>query len=160
MKLFLIFIASVCTISSVNSTSTAEVGNCSSYYELLTNLYTTGDNLFNLTKVFYPPRDQPPPFIHVTYTFNDVDCSVDYLWAEGGFLLIQPPSIFQLTSLLFNQEKGENDCLHLTLPSVCRELVLNNNSNCSCHIGANNTRSKMLELLTQQVGTGCSTSIK
>ena len=139
--------------------------NCTTLPDLLYHLYHTDDNLLHLNRVFYPPRAQPPTFLNVTYYFKskdqdelkfrysggppDTDCSVNYIWAEGGFLLIQPPLIFQYTSLWFNQESGEESSIPLTLPSVCRELVFNTSTEtCSCTL---EDYSWLLDVVTQQV---------
>lgn len=137
------------------SLTAAEANNCSTLSGLLGHLYNTDNNLFHLNRVFYPPRTQPPSFLHVTYLFKSSEedtknCSVKYIWAEGGFLLIQPPSIFQLTSLLFSEDKGRESSIELILPSVCKELVQNKSSddgNCTCSGG----ETGLLDVMTQQV---------
>ena len=138
--------------------------NCTTLPDLLYHLYHTDDNLLHLNRVFYPPRAQSPTFLNVTYYFKskdqdkfryrepppDTDCSVNYIWAEGGFLLIQPPLIFQYTSLWFNQESGEESSIPLTLPSACRELVFNTSSEiCDCKW--DDSDYKLLDVATQQV---------
>ena len=115
---------------------------CDSILSLAQALYNISGNFLNLTRIFYPPRQPPVQFVRVKYTFeknetDDSECDVTYLWAKGGFLLIQPPSVFRFTSLFFNFDENENYDLQLTLPSTCRHLVYinstSNNLNCSCH---------------------------
>ena len=143
----------------------AEANDCTTFSGLMELILTTDDNLYHLNDMFYPPRDVPPTFVDVTYHFKERSnisnvladtmsyCNVTYIWAEGGFLLIQPPSIFQLTSLLFNQVElwGENEeKLLLSLPWQCRILVqMSNNSNCACD--GSDDGARILDLATQQV---------
>ena len=89
MKYFFIIIASVfCQSAKANDYS------CTTLPELLYHLYNTDDNLLHLNKFFYPPQHEAPTFLHVKYTFKSADdmedtkYSVNYIWAEGGFLLI------------------------------------------------------------------------
>lgn len=98
-------------------------------------------NELNLSSVFNPPRRPSAKYVRVTYSFQDeageVDdnCSVTYMWAKTSFLLIQPPVIFQFTSLFFNHQSGERSELSLTLPASCRHLVnttTGTSSSCSC----------------------------
>ena len=110
---------------------------CNSLRSLAKALTSNDENMQNLTQVFYPSSRPSAKILKVTYYFEDEmgerdNCNVTYFWAKGGFLLIQPPSIFQFTSLLFNHKVvGEETSLILTLPSACRHLVLRN-ATCSC----------------------------
>ena len=119
---------------------------------LETALYETGDNLLQLNRVFYPPSMRTSRFIRVTYIFNetggDDGCNVTYIWAIGGFLFFQPPTLFQLTSLFFNYPNNNLSDIYLKLPHECRALVQPNASTsvCSC---SHDTES--LDILTQQV---------
>ena len=143
---------SECSVASENVT-------CNSLRTLAQALIDNDQNLLNLTQVFYPTRHPPAKFLKVTYLFEDEmglecdNCSVTYLWASGGFLLIQPISIFQFTSLLFNHKVGAKDSLVLTLPSPCRQLVLSSNEECAC----DDKNEDILDLFTHQV---CSSKIK
>lgn len=110
---------------------------CNSVTTLIQKLYDTPGNLLNLNKVFYPAHGKPSNFLRVTYSFQNEsgqleDCNVTYLWAEGGFLLIQPPSIFRYTSLQFNYVGINTNDLSLILPSDCRHLVVDKTSKCKC----------------------------
>ena len=137
-----------------------EVGNCTLLTELECALYTTDKNERKLNQAFFPPRKASTRYIHVSYDFKedpdeddvyftiDENCNVSYIWAIGGFLLIQPPAIFQWTSMLFSYPANDVEKLHLTLPIKCTTLVKNNtNSTCTCLEMDNNN----LDILTQQV---------
>lgn len=123
---------------------------CKTLLSLAQAMYDTGDNILKLTRAFYPPQGQGVSFLRVTYDFEDEKgdldgCSVTYIWAKGGFLVIQPPTIFQMTSLLFNHKVSAD--LTLTLPFTCRHLI-NNGSNCFC----NPLEADTLDVFTHQVG--------
>ena len=123
------------------------------------------ENSLNLRKAFYPPGKYPSRLLRVTYTFekmdeDDIDCSVTYYRSTGGFLFIQPPDIFRLTSLYFNfPEKSSYEApkeVNLTLPYDCRGIVHNSSSTssvyCSCHHHDQKEDGYFkLDTLTQQV---------
>lgn len=121
---------------------------------LLRALYETGNNLNELDKAFYPAGQLPAQFVQVNYIFNNTgidNCTVSYFWASGGFLLIQPPRIFQFTSLFFwfFSNPGNNSLnITLTLPGECLDLIKYENESCSCPAEEHTA----LERLTQQVG--------
>ena len=135
-------------LSAVSSTtgleSCSNSADCATSLSALENdLYCTSGNRLNLNRYFFPPREEAVPFAKVTYHFEG-GCNVTYLWAVGGFLLIQPPSIFAYTSLLFFHTRRRDFTLHLSLPQECTPLV---NSQCSCESKDNNP----LDVLSQQV---------
>lgn len=145
-------------LSLLTVTVSKKEGNnsCNSLAELESALYSTGTNKLKLNKFFYPPRKESVPYAKITYQFQDEDgkisdsemekCAVTYVWAVGGFLLIQPPSIFTFSSLFFFHTHQKNYSLVLTLPNKCRSLVNSGNGTCSC---AN--KDNFLDLLSQQV---------
>ena len=152
-----VLLSSVTLAVSASSPDDSENETCDTIAALAQALYTTKGNLLNMNKIFFPPLQASPKFLRVVYQFLDVDnstdnCSVSYIWAEGGFLLIQPPLIFQFTSLFFNHIANNNYNYHLelTLPSNCRHLVNVDDSNqCLC---TNDTKNhELLDTLTHQV---------
>ena len=151
MKLLLVYL--LLSVLSVSTIVASNESTCDTLSGLLKALYETKDNVLQLTKAFYP-RQQPSEFFTIIYQFenatsNDSECSVTYVWAMGGFLLIQPPTIFQFMSLLFNLQGFNYETeLTLTLPSYCRGLVQQNaTGSCSCDEGDED----ILGVLTQQV---------
>ena len=120
---------------------------------LLKALFTTEDNLYQMDRVFSPARKPSSRYIRVNYFFIDnstgvknENCNVSYIWALGGFLLIQPPSIFEFTSLLFSIPVNNLEALNITLPGECNVLVdVDENGTCTCG------RREILDRLTQQV---------
>ncbi len=131
--------------------------NCALLKDLECALYTTDSNERRLNQAFFPPRKATSRYIKVVYVFNvsEVDtvagdeCNVTYIWSIGGFLLIQPPSIFQLTSLMFSYPTNTIDDITLYMPSPCHTVINTNTTgrNCSCA----NMENKNLDILTQQV---------
>ena len=138
-------------LTSTISGNTAEEGSCDTLFSLAQSLYNTKDNILSLARAFYPPHRPGVTFLRVTYQFENETkslngCSVTYVWVKGGFFVIQPPSVFQFTSLLFNHKDGKSETVFLRLPNACRQLIQANGSQCSC-----NTEDGALELLTHQV---------
>ena len=76
-----------------------------------------------------------------------------YVWALGGFLLEQPPTLLQFTSLLFSVPVSNVWNLELTLPYPCRALLPNYNDdgNCTCKDDLTHTAGTALGRFTQQV---------
>ena len=157
--LFSIFAATTVAISASNSTSNSSVfEDCATKFSTLEQaLYETGDNQFELNRVFYPPSVRTSRFIRVNYTFldengEDDDCSIEYIWAIGILLFFQPPSLFKYNSLYFNYPNNNLTTLYLKLPYECRPLIrtrinaTESGSTCSCVLD-----SQKLDILTQQV---------
>lgn len=152
MYSFVVFAAIVASISAANST----FEDCHTDFNTLEQaLYETGDNLFELNRIFYPPYQRTSRFIRVNYTFlnetgGDDGCSVAYIWAIGVLLFFQPPRLFTLNSLYFNYPNNNLTTLNLKLPYECRHLLDNSTNStddtCSCL-----NDSRKLDILTQQV---------
>ena len=121
--------------------------------ELEYALYNTGSNERELNRAFFPPRAATSRYINVSYDFMNEDeltdnCIVTYVWAIGGFLLIQPPSVFQFLSLFFSYPANNIMEITITLPYQCRQLItVNEDGHCSCEDQVGNN----LDILTQQV---------
>lgn len=127
------------------------ISECSSNFGALERaLLQTRNNKFELLRAFYPPRQAPSTFVTVNYAFLDEDgnntvCTKTWFWSTVGFHLIQPPSIYMFTSLLFNPEQRIGNTT-LYLPHECRGLVAwNQNGGCICHTNG------MLDVLTERV---------
>ncbi len=129
----------------------ARYENCTLKLSVLEEaLYETDSNERSLNQAFFPPRQETSRYISVTYKFLDDNCTVTYIWTIGGFLIIQPPSIFKFTSLLFSTPANNVNELILTLPSQCRELA-GIGGNCSCDSQKNDNQNLNLDILSQQV---------
>ena len=135
---------SLCTVVSGN--------DCDTDLSMLEQaLFETGNNLFELNRVFYPPSLLTTRFIRVNYTFvneeteADTCTNVTYIWAVGAVLFLQPP---QFNSLFFYYPNNELETLSLQLPIECIGLINGTDAVCSCEHD-----SHMLDILTQQVVT-------
>ena len=150
------------SVSASNSTSNSSVfEDCATKFSTLEQaLYETGDNQFELNRVFYPPSMRTSRFIRVNYTFLDENgeddgCSIAYIWAIGILLFFQPPALFTYNSLYFTYPNNNLTTLNLKLPYECRPLIRTNvtesstGSMCSCVFD-----SQKLDILTQQVSKG------
>ena len=145
-----------------SSTVNCDYTNCSTDLKTLENALYEYDynNYLALSKAFYPPGKEPSRLLRVNYIFgvDDEDCNVTYFRSIGGFLFIQPPQIFELTSLYFNfPDKSSTKVLKnitLKLPLECKALVYNTSTSgqCSCHhLDTNEDSYSILDTLTQQV---------
>ena len=153
---FLKIIAMLLLVATVVESVDNAVNNCTFLSELESALYNTASNKRHLNDAFFPPKQLTSRYILVTYNFTTEDgfyngssCEVTYIWAIGGFLFIEPPSLFQFLSLLFNFPANDLTRITLTLPYQCRGLVfISEEKDCSC-----NSTGNILEQLTQQVNT-------
>ena len=150
-------------VFGISSTGTPYDDCTTNYATLEKALIETKDNKFKLLQAFYPNEKYDTIYVKdVEYHFlgkdeNDSEIiSKTWIWAESAFYLIQPPSVFQYTSLLFSYsiDEVDNSPLSLYLPYQCRLTNLNLTAvNNTCHQGINSIN-PMLASLTQRV---CST---
>ena len=146
-----IAVLAVLIISSCVCTGSCEDNftNCHKDITVLQRALYRAENIKEMNDIFYPPRVTPSRFIKVTYKFDKHDCNVTYIWAIGGFLLMQPPKIFQLTSLYFSTIANHLTDLVIYLPEQCWPLVRTEGreENCTCR----HEDDHILDILTQQV---------
>ena len=138
-------------VAQTDAISASDYSDCDSNLGTLERaLYETETNLFELNLIFYPPSLLPTRFIRVEYTFLDEndndDCKVTYIWAVGGVLFLQPPTLLKYNSLYFYFPNNELTTLSLHLPIECIPLINGTDGVCSCMNDSN-----MLDILTQQV---------
>ncbi len=146
------FVRCSCILLVFILSCSAQVNNCALLSELEFALYNTDSNEQQLNQAFFPPRKATSRYIMVVYDFKDENemtgnCTVTYVWAIGGFLLIEPPTIFQFLSLLFSFPANDISNITITLPNECRQLIDATGDTCSCINRENNN----LDILTQQV---------
>ena len=140
-------------LSTANCNNETNFTNCDKDITVLERALYSPENIKQLNRIFYPPRETTSRFIMVNYEFEntknefvDYNCNVTYIWAVGGFLLMQPPKIFQLTSLYFSTPANELTNVTLKLPRDCWHLAHNGSNNCTCMCENND-----LDIITQQV---------
>ena len=151
-------LALVTTVFIITNFNVAQTASDQDYSDCASNLgtlesalYRTDPNLYELNRVFFPPSSLQSRFIRVEYTFfndqndND-DCNVTYIWAVGGVLFLQPPTLFKYNSLYFYFPFNNLTTLSLRLPIECIPLINGTDGVCSCIHD-----SHMLDVLTQQV---------
>ncbi len=149
------------SLASEDDASNRSYSRCPFSFRVLEKaLYETEGNRVKMLTIFSPAREESPSFVRVYYTFKDENgavsnCTVPYLWVEGGFLFVQPPTIFQFSSLFFYfkgfHENNKEYNLNLTLPFECRPLIgKSKNETCTCP-KRNSSLSLQLEELTGQV---------
>ena len=77
--------------------------NCSvCYHTLKESLLKRDDYVRKLSETFFPPRNNQPEFVEVTYLFSDNDSQVWYLTHDSPYLFF-PIEIFQYMSLFFGK---------------------------------------------------------
>lgn len=145
MQVLTVSVLLLCTVSAV------DYSDCATNFTILEQaLFQTGDNLFELNRVFHPPSFLTTTFIRVNYSFideqNDTCPGVTYIWAVGTVLFLQPPTLFQLNSLFFYYLNNDLNTLSLQLPIECIKLVNVTDGVCSCK-----KASQLLDILTRQV---------
>ena len=152
-SLYYLLSLSLCFTVGVSGTNFSDCATKLSTLELA--LYETGDNLFEITQAFFPPSTRTSRYIRVTYKFleddninEDQDCNVTYIWAVGGFLFFQPPTLFEYNSLFFNYPNNNLTDVPVVLPAECRPIV-EADGQCSC----SQRNTQMLDVLTQQVSS-------
>ncbi len=160
IRILLLLSASI--FYAVNCAGT-DYTNCSNDLRTLEKALYEPENYITLNKAFYPPGKYPSRLLREDYVLGDDEdnCTVTYYRSIGGFLLIQPPHIFQLTSLYFSSPaKSSTEVLKkitLHLPRECQPIVPKSNGVCSCHHDKADSYS-LLDTLTQQVRS-CDTHI-
>ena len=141
---------------SAGSSASNSYENCATDKSaLLRAIFDIEDNRYNMDAAFFPAKAgfESTRHIRVRYTFvdtitgeKDENCSVTFIWALGGFLLVQPPTIFQFNSLLFSPDAENMESLDLTLPIECQALVtVKEDGTCKCG------KTAILDRITEQV---------
>ena len=110
-----------CTIVSVSfvggrATSNFVFGECSPgkdscrdcYISLAQHLFQNDDNVFNLSKAFFPPDTNTPEFVVVRYHFQNTstDTVKTWFWAASASYFIYPLATFQFLSLFFGKPEA------------------------------------------------------
>ena len=140
------------------SINTHPIDQCATNFMALEKaLINTRNNRFELIKTFYPARSVKPVYVkQVIYMFlgneeNDSTINESWIWSNAAFYLIQPPSVFQYTSLFCSYYTGKGhvykETLSLYLPYGCLNKDVNWTSiNTTC-----SALNPMLDILTQRV---------
>ena len=78
------------------------------YLALKQELLKKDENVYSLSRAFFPPDTNPPEFVKVTYIFTDGDTINDsqtWFWVEQSSYFLFPPNSFQFLSLFFGKPK-------------------------------------------------------
>ena len=98
--------------------------NCSvCYLTLKQSLLKRDDNVRRLSQTFFPPRDNQPEFVQVTYKFGDyITNNSFWFWTHDSPYLFFPIEIFQYLSLFFGKPASLfSKSVNLTLDEECME---------------------------------------
>ena len=135
----------ICVLLQLHNMHTAaqangSSGSCSSYSELESSLLATDENILNIEKVFYPPEENVPEFVNVTYTFEGSDDTSVWYWSSKTSHFLHPFEVLQFLSLLFSKPAHYyTGNVTITLKNECADLLNNLNT------------MNILQLLTQRV---------
>ena len=96
------------------------------YLALKQELLKRDDNVFQLSRTFFPPDTNPPEFVAVTYEYYDdlglMNGSQTWYWIEQSSYLLFPPDTFQYVSLFFGKpEEYYAQEVSVTLAADCKE---------------------------------------
>ena len=82
--------------------------SCDCYISLAQNLFQSDDNVFNLSKAFFPPDTNTPEFVVVRYHFQNAstDNVKTWFWAASASYFIYPLATFQFLSLFFGKPEA------------------------------------------------------
>ena len=79
--------------------------NCSECYQMLVkSLLLKDNNLFNLSKTFFPTNsDDRPQFVTITYHYKDTNETKTWYWSQKGSYFVYPLQTFEYLSLFFGK---------------------------------------------------------
>lgn len=137
----------ICCAPAVLGDAESTVGRCSPghdscsecYQTLVELLLSSSENLYSLSKAFFPPRNNSPEFVKVRYYFGDKNLeetnSSVWFWSAYTSYFLHSPHTFQFLSLFFGKPQHFNSGeLDIILDEECIHADLS-----------------MMELLTQRV---------
>ena len=123
--------------SCTNKGCDETLGYCLCYCELEESLLRTETNRISLTTTYFPPEDNPPEFVTVSYHFIDSEKTQVWFWSAQTSHFLHPFGVFQFLSLFFSKpEPYYTSSLDITLNAECANLSSTDNK---------------LRLLTQRV---------
>ena len=90
------------------------------YLTLKQSLLGRDDNIQNLSNAFFPPRDNIPEFVTITYKFENISDHQIWYWTHDSSYLFFQFTTFQYLSLFFGKpaERFSQE-LTLTLDGAC-----------------------------------------
>ena len=106
------------------------------YHKLKESLLRTDKNIQSLSIAFFPPKDNIPEFVIVTYCFDEIcNKTRKWYWTHDSSYLFFPMKTFQYLSLFFSKPAA----------FFSRNVTLNLDVDCY------NASNELLNLLTQRV---------
>ena len=106
------------------------------YHKLKESLLRTDKNIQSLSTAFFPPKDNIPEFVIVTYCFDEIcNKTRKWYWTHDSSYLFFPMKTFQYLSLFFGKPAA----------FFSRNVTLNLDADCY------NASHELLNLLTQRV---------
>ena len=110
---FSIIISSVIPSSATNNFVFGECSpgkdNCRDcYISLAQSLFQSDENVFNLSKAFFPPDTNTPEFVVVRYHFQNASYNdtKTWFWSASATYFLYPIATFQFLSLFFGKPEA------------------------------------------------------
>ena len=114
--------------------------NCR-YKDLENSLLNTEENLYQLSRAFFPPVQNPPEFVTVSYYFPELDQTKVWYWSVFTSSFIHPPEVLQFISLFFTKP---HYFYNGTVQLILNDTALERAGNCADDLLS-------MQLLTQRV---------
>ena len=112
LSILLVILVLVCTHTKFCKCSRDHfIGQCDKghscsecYQRLVRSLLSKDQNLFHLSKAFFPTNSNDrPQFVTVTYRFKGTDETKVWYWSEKGSFFVYPLQTFEYLSLFFGK---------------------------------------------------------
>jgi hypothetical protein len=133
IKALLLLLTVICNFSKTTAYGEIDIkcenDTCSKCYETLaTNLLQNADNYIALQNTFFPPDNNGPDFVIVTYNYlSEAEPQVQtitsqiWFWSSSAYFFYHPLRVFQCTSLGFSDPSLKQRNITLYLPAMCYE---------------------------------------
>ena len=119
----------ICIVCSSNDFSSYLIGQCDSesancslcYQTLVKSLMLKDQNLFNLSRSFFPTNSNDrPQFVTITYLYKGTNESRVWYWSQKGSYFVYPLQTFEYLSLFFGKAaKFFTGTVTVTLDEEC-----------------------------------------
>lgn len=115
------------------------------FIHLRTALVDNHENYYQLSRTFFPPVNNPPQFVEVTYNFTETSETQTWYWSDSISNFIHPPEVMQYMSLFFTKPHYFfSGSVQLVLPPVIIDGNTVSISECAKNL-------ERMQLLTQRV---------
>ena len=135
IKVSFLLLAVICNFDETTAYGEVDIEcvneTCAKCYKTLaTELLKSADNYIALQNTFFPPDNNGPDFVIVTYHYEDMNITEPimqdltdqvWFWSSSAYFFYHPLRIFQCTSLGFSDPSLRQRSISLHLPATCYE---------------------------------------